>query len=468
MIRESLLARIWRHQWINKGTLTTAGGQRVLVLHPGWENNDDSGPDFRHALIGMNGESPVSGDVELHLRSHEWEAHGHHKNPNYDSVVLHVVLWDGGRETSPLNNGKEVPILALSPYLRGTLQELRRVTQPSLPGWACSEVFQRRGKASVEDVLAKAGKGRFYLKAWRFKKRMADMEIDQVLYEGFMRALGYAKNKRPFEKLAQLLPLDVLAGPAGRGGLVEIQALMLGTAGLLPQQRYGKGISFSGCDKLEAERLEQVWDSFGTRQTMKESDWRFFRIRPENLPPRRIVAAGYLLSRHGTALLEKVLDVVGQAHSPVQGELERSFMVRGEGYWASHFDFGIGAGCERSLIGQGRAREIIVNVLLPCLFAWAAKSHQPWLKEWATELYRDHPRLPENWVTRRMEKQIFGQERMKMNSACRQQGLIHLYETLCLKHRCRDCPLGWDGTSGHRQPSRAGDLFDSEVTQEVK
>ena len=468
MIRESLLAQIWRHQWISQGALTAAGGQRVLVLHPGWENSDDSGPDFRHAVIGMNGGSPVSGDVELHLRSHEWEAHGHHKDPNYDSVVLHVVLWDGGREASPLNNGKKVPILALSSYLRGPLQEFRLATQPSFLSCAGSEAFLRHGRVWVGDVLAKAGKERFYLKTWRFKKRMAETEIDQVLYEGLMRALGYAKNKRPFEKLAQLLPLDVLAGPAGRGSLVEIQAMMLGTAGLLPKQRCGKGIGFSVSDKLEAERLQQVWDSCDIGQAMKESDWRFFKVRPENLPPRRIVAASYLLSKHGTALLERVLDVAGQAHSLIQKELERAFMVRGDGYWASHCDFGMEVGGERSLIGQGRAREIAVNALLPCLFAWAGKFRQSWLKERAVELYCDYPGLPENWITRLMERQVFGEKRIKVNSACQQQGLIHLYETFCLKRRCRICPLGWGDTPGHRQPSRAGDLLNTEVTQEVK
>jgi hypothetical protein len=468
MIRESLLAHIWRHQWISKGALTTVDGQRVVVLHPGWENSDDSGPDFRHAVIGMNGGSPVSGDVELHLRSREWEAHGHHKDPNYDSVVLHVVLWDGGREASPLNNGRKVPILALSPYLRGPLHEFHRATQPSFLSCACSEAFLRHGWVWVGDVLAKAGKQRFYSKAWRFKKRMAETEIDQVLYEGLMRALGYAKNKRAFERLAQLLPLDVLVGTAGRSGLVEIQALMLGTAGLLPQQRCGKDIDLSGSDRLEAERLQRVWDSCGVGQAMKESDWRFFKVRPENLPPRRIVATSHLLSEHGPALLERVLDVVGQAHSPTQKELERSFMVQGEGYWASHFDFGMEAGGERSLIGQGRAREMVVNVLLPCLFAWAVKYHQLRFKGRAVQLYRDYPRLPENWITRLMERQVFGEKRIKVDLACQQQGLIHLYETFCLKRRCRICPLGWGDTPGHRQPSSAGDLFNAEVTQEVK
>ncbi|MBM4462461.1 MAG: DUF2851 family protein [Chloroflexi bacterium] len=468
MIRESLLAQIWRHQWIIKDALTTVDGQRVLVLHPGWENSHDSGPDFRHAIIGMNGGSPVTGDVELHLRSQEWEAHGHHKDPNYDSVVLHVVLWDGGREASSLNNGKKAPILALSPYLRGPLEELRWAMQPSFLSCACSEAFQRHGQAWVEGVLVKAGKERFHLKAWRFKKRMAETEIDQVLHEGLMRALGYAKNKRPFERLAQLLPLDVLVETDGLRSLVEIQAMMLGTAGLLPKQRCGKHMGLSGSDKLEAERLQQVWYSCGVGQAMKESDWRFFKVRPENLPPRRIVAASYLLSRHGPVLLESVLDMVEQAHPQTQKKLEQMFMIPGDGYWVSHCDFGRELGSERSLIGQGRAREMVVNVLLPCLLAWAVKCHQSWLKGQVLELYRDYPGLPENWVTRRMQKQIFGLERMKVNSACQQQGLIHLYETFCLKCRCQVCPLGWDGASGHRQPSSAGDLFDTEVTQEVK
>ena len=128
--------------------------------------------------------------------------------------------------------------------------------------------------------------------------------------------------------------------------------------------------------------------------------------------------------------------------SKAQKDLEQRVMVRVGGYWASHYDFGIEGRRNPGLIGQGRAREIVVNVLLPFLFAWGERLSQPWLKDRAVQLYRDHPRLGGNWVTSYMERQIFGEDQAKVTSACQQQGLIHLYEVFCVERRCYDCPLG--------------------------
>jgi len=442
-IGESLLAQTWQRQLIRKDGLLTAGGERVQVLYPGRESND-SGPDFCDALIAIEGKL-LKGDVELHVSSHEWQAHGHHRDPGYNGVILHVVMW-GGEDDSLLHNGERVPILALYPYLTGSLEELRHAVQLSLlSDEPCYRALERYGQAPVADLLDRAGEERFHSKAEQFKAGLAAKEAGQVLYEGLMRALGYAKNKERFEELARSLPLCALGEFAARGDILEIQALMLGTAGLLPGQRCKKNgdAHLSGWDELMVERLERIWNSFGIKEGMDGFDWRFFRIRPENFPTRRIVAASYLLSRYGGEVLGDMLSLISQVPlGRVQKELERGLMIRVGGYWASHFDFGIEARWSPSLIGRGRAREIIVNALLPFFFAWAEKFSQPWLRERAMELYRDHPQLGENWITRYMEGRIFGEHGAKVNSACRQQGLIYLYQAFCVERRCHDCPLG--------------------------
>ena len=50
------------------------------------------GPDFLGAEIEIAG-STVLGDVEIHFRSSDWRAHGHHENPSFERVVLHVILF---------------------------------------------------------------------------------------------------------------------------------------------------------------------------------------------------------------------------------------------------------------------------------------------------------------------------------------------------------------------------------------
>ncbi len=149
----------------------------------------------------------------------------------------------------------------------------------------------------------------------------------------------------------------------------------------------------------------------------------------------------------------------------VQDNLERSLRVQVGGYWASHFDFGAASGWRPALIGQGRARDIIVNVVLPFCFAWAHISGQEWLRELSLGLYENHPGLEENWITRHMKAKAFGDGAARMDSARWQQGLIELHEAYCAGHRCHDCPLGGGHAARHGQPAGAGDLLDAEAAE---
>jgi hypothetical protein len=149
----------------------------------------------------------------------------------------------------------------------------------------------------------------------------------------------------------------------------------------------------------------------------------------------------------------------------IQDDLERSLRVQVGGYWATHFDFGAASGWRPALIGQSRARDIIVNVVLPFCLAWAHVSGQEWLRELSLGLYENHPGLEENWITRHMKAKVLGDAAARIDSARLQQGLIALHEAFCGGHRCRDCPLGGGHAAGHGQPAGAGDLLDAEAAE---
>lgn len=471
-IRESLLAEIWSRQLIEKDALLTVEGERVQVLYPG-RMNDDRGPDFCDALIAVGGRTPLMGEVELHVSSHEWRSHGHHRDPGYNGVILHVVMWNDKDKSTILHSGKRIPILALYPYLNGSLEELNRAVQLPTPAHEpCHRILKRYDEAATAELLDRVGEERFYSKVDQFRKRLNAKAASQVLYEGVMRALGYAKNKEPFEELARMLPLDVLSSFARKGDIHMLQALMLGTAGLLPNQRNKKNreCHSSGWGEFEVGKLEQTWESFGTVGRIRKLNWHFFRVRPENLPTRRIAGASYLLSRYGgERTLGDILNMLSRVPMrQAQKDLERCLMVTGDGYWSNHYDFGFKSRGNPSLIGRGRAREIVVNVLLPFAFAWAEEIPQPYLRERAIELYRGYPRLGKNRITRYMERQIFGEYQAKLlNSACREQGLIHLYNDYCVERRCPECPLARGSTPGHSQKTSTGYFFNAKAMEET-
>ena len=136
---------------------------------------------------------------------------------------------------------------------------------------------------------------------------------------------------------------------------LAMQALLLGHAGLLPSQRH------RSVKDREAVKLQKIWQSTGITETMKETDWCFFRVRPDNFPARRLVALSCLISRyHKSGLLRGVLRLVRKAPAGAEHRwLESGLALAGQGYWENHFDFGVFSGRASALIGYEKASVIV-------------------------------------------------------------------------------------------------------------
>jgi len=176
---------------------------------------------------------------------------------------------------------------------------------------------------------------------------------------------------------------------------------------------------------------------------MSEDDWHLFKVRPNNFPLRRIAAMSYLILRYRErGMIEQVVDVIKE--TPVSEgylRLEKGLVVTAHGYWASHLDFGLDSKTANpTLLGRWRAADIVVNVLLPFVLTWSKLEPQPRVEKKTLELYRGYPRLAANTVERHMMKQL-GLNSSLVNSAQRQQGLIHIYNTLCSQGKCNSCCL---------------------------
>jgi len=403
------------------------------VIYPG-RANGDNGPDFRDAVI-VNKFHLTKGDVEVHVKSSDWYSHEHHTDAEYNNVILHVVMWHDCNSATLLQSGKSIPVLSLAKAFRQQAY-LLPVTLP------CFRILDSMDRQALGKLLDSAGEERFKQKAMHFQAEILRsasrvLTAGQILFRGMMRALGYAKNTKPFEELADRMPLDSIES---RDGLLVKQAFLLGTAGLLPSERRQGEFS----KRKEVRELEEIWQSAGRRvQTMRESDWNLSHIYPNNSPVRRIVAQSYLLERYRQGkFLTGVLQLVKEA--PVPGAhrvLEKGLIVAGDGYWRDHFDFDIRSETKMSvLLGNSKAGEIIVNVVLPFAFSWGELANEAKLTENAIELYRNYPKLSENYITRHMTKQL-GLEKSFHFTACHQQGLIHIFRNYCREGRCSECPL---------------------------
>jgi len=441
-LSESQLIKVWQHRLLDGAELVTEDGEPVEIIYPG-RLNDEQGADFRDAVIATS-KGLIKGDIEVHVKSGGWRGHKHHRDVAYNRVILHVVMWHNTKTTTKLQNGREVPILALDKYLKFPTGQWPNSVSSNMP---CLKVAQQLNTGAIAEFLDRAGEERFLAKTTRFQRELAQMEAGQSLYQGIMGALGYSKNKLPMLNLARRLPLKILESitrdkKSDEECLLRQQALLLGTAGLLPSQRQDR-YQINRLNNQWIDELEKLWTSCHHTETMSSDAWHLFKVRPNNSPIRRLVAMSHLLLLYRKeGLLEGLVGWFKEV--PVSRgyrRLERGLLVTTNGYWASHFDFGSGNRIRSpTLLGRGRAADIIVNGLLPFTFAWSQFASQPELGEKAFGLYRRYPKLTVNSVERHMTDQL-GLSRNLVNSARRQQGLIHIYNNLCTQGRCNNCCL---------------------------
>ncbi len=445
-LTESQLIKVWQNQLLDTKSLVTEDGEAVEIVYPG-RPNDERGADLRDAVIAtMRG--LLRGDVEIHIRSSDWQSHQHYRDPIYNRVILHVVMWHNTKMVTRLQDGREIPVLALNKYLK--IPDDRRIDPSSYPIISrvpCLNIAQHSDRQKIAGLIGKAGEERFSDKAGRFGRELNQIEASQSLYRGLMGALGYSKNKLPFLELANRLPLHILESVvqgeiSDREYLIRHQALLLGTAGLLPilnQEIYRR----NGFNVRRIEKLEKLWTAFHNTRAMSSGAWNLFKVRPNNSPIRRLIAMSYLLLRYrGKGLLEGLVGLIEEV--PVNGSHHRlgeGLQVTTGGCRASHFDIFSNSRAGRlTILGSGRAADIIVNVLLPFTYAWSQVNTQRELSKKVIDLYNHYPRLPENSVERHMVEQL-GLSYGLINLARYQQGLIHIYNKQCTQGKCHTCYL---------------------------
>jgi hypothetical protein len=429
---EKLIARLWQCQPVKN--LVADNGERFQAIYPGRVSHN-GGCDFKDAVFTLNGQM-ISGDVEIHVKSSQWYSHGHHRDPKYNNIALHVVCWHDNQSPITLQNGKTVPTICLSPFLGHSSDELNQHFNLSEnSSFSCPEAKRYSNSDSLNKLLIVTGEERFAAKAASFRQALGREGAEQVLFRGIVRALGYAQNAEPCEELTNSLSLSSLERVEPEADLTR-QALILGTAGLLPSQRH------KAVEDMETDQLERIWQSMSMPEIMNEADWCFFRVRPDNFPTRRLIALSYLLTRyHQTGLFRGILQLVRKTPPKTEHRwLESGLVIAGQGYWRNHCDFGIIKKRSSALLGQEKASEIVINAILPFAYAWGKISSDLKLKRKAAEIYRHYPMSGDNELTRHMKQQLLLKPNTRL-SACQQQGLIHIFKTYCRLRNCTVCPV---------------------------
>ena len=435
-IPESRVVEIWRSAIQQRQDLITSADGPVRIIYPG-RLNDGRGADLKDAVI-ETGQGLFKGDIEVHVKSSAWKEHGHHTDPAYNQVILHVVYEHDAGEKARLQNGLEIPTLSLDSFAEKQAgQRLTTAFTPDKPA------FCNADPELIGEALEKAGEARFRLKVREYEENLVKEGAGQTLYRGMMTALGYSKNQTPMGRLAGTVPLqeleEILNGAEGdSSGIARLQARLLGGAGLLPSQRHINCLP-EGSGSSGAMELEQIWNSNGWRAEMSAGEWEFYKVRPGNYPDRRIKGMAVLLtSLKMRGLVAELETITLNAAADHGRSLEQALTVEECRGKATE------TGGQAALIGKERAGEIIINVVAPFFTAYGRAAGRQESGAAAYDIYRQYRAGAENSVERHMRKQL-GIPLKTTATALRRQGLLHLYKAFCTQARCRECALGKKG-----------------------
>ena len=274
-------------------------------------------------------------------------------------MVLHVVLNHSLPDlyVHTADQGR-APIVELRTHLRIPVGDLANSLASAPRTWDCplpEDAPAAEVRMRVVDVLADV---RFLRKAEAAGEQLRLFGEDETAYRMLADALGYANNREPFRQLVELVPLDRLLGLNAE----DAEALLLGSAGFLT----------AGAPDAHAALLQTRWKALdGREETLRREQWRFSRSRHGNTPVRRVVALAGLVSEYGGGFVSRLKDMSTRG-DPDGGWRSRwrAVQVKPTAYWAERLDLGKPSLTKaRYLVGETRARDIWVNVVLPMLVA---------------------------------------------------------------------------------------------------
>ena len=440
-ISERLVQCIWYDQRLQPSPLRTVDGRAVRIVFQGWWNLE-AGPDFRHATVQIGDEAERTGDIEVHLRAEDWNHHGHDHDAHFNDVILHVVLWEAGSQHVPRTRaGQIIPQVVIQHQLDTPLEQLYdEIDLDSYPHNAgnhhgqCAQVLRALPVGSLAAMLDAAGDERFASKVRRFSRWIHRIGPEQAFYEGWMEALGYKANKTAFRSLAQRAPLAEL-----KDHRAQLAPVLFGLANFLPT-----GIPQSR-DSAAARYVKWLWNAWWKlrpgfeERILPPEAWRFGGVRPANHPHRRLGAAIALLKKHPN-FMGKIVGAVESGGDPAT-----LFSEIRDDYWSQHFTLGSKTQARAGeLIGESRAREIVTNIVLPFVAAYAENEGDRRLYETAKAQYARLPAVPSNSIILLATTQLFEQPssaRRYLKTTRQQQGLMQIFQDFCLndKSACRQC-----------------------------
>lgn len=416
--REELLQFLWEQRLFDNLNLLTTAGSVLEVIHPG-RLHKNSGPDLVEAIVRIDGQL-WAGNVEVHIRSSEWYAHGHERDPAYNNVALHVV-YEHDMDVHTLS-GNRVPTVELMGRVPAdrvrSFQELMH-NKAWIP---CGPMFGEVDLARVPIWLERLLIERLERKCGEVTELNRRLGNDpmETFWHVLARGFGFKVNAEPFEMLAHSLQLKVLL--KYRDDAFRTEALLFGQAGLLQVDFMDE----------HPRRLQEEHRALAALHGLKPAPlaaWKFGRLRPANFPTVRI------------AQLAQVICRCDGSFNALLGADDPEGMIAFLGvdvprYWLDHHRFDQPSTSGPKRLGRDAASGLIINAIVPYLFAMGKLQGREELGERAMKLLEGLP-AEQNAVIDQ-----WSELGLQASTAARSQSLLELKDLYCGQRRCLHCVIG--------------------------
>lgn len=417
MMKEDILQYIWKFQYFNKSELTCTDGRTIFIYHPG-NHNTHQGPDFSQAKIKID-DTIWAGNIEVHIQSSHWNLHQHTADVNYDNIILHVV-WQHDVEIKDVS-GNNLPTLELQnrvskillekygqmmrqPVFIACENQLNEVNELTLNHWKQRLVVERlitKSSAVLQDL------------------KEANGHWEEVFWWNIAANFGLKINSAAFKQMAQSLPLSILS--KHKHNLLQLESLLFGQAGLLNQE-FGDKYALM----LQKEYLFYQ-KKYGLKQVAGELF--FLRMRPANFPTIRLAQLAKLIyeSEHLFSKLKETDSVK---------DVLKMFDLVANDYWHYHYLFDKETEFKEKRLGKQMMDNIIINTVVPVLFAYGLHKDENVFKEkaisWLEDLSPEKNTITNGFTNLKFENK----------NAFDSQAFIQLKNEYCQYKLCLRCSIG--------------------------
>ena len=416
-MKEKLLQYIWQFQYYNNTELSTINGDPLQIIHQG-NFNHNQGADFSDAKIKI-GNTIWAGNIELHIKSSDWNLHNHTEDKNYSNIILHVV-WHHDKEIKDIA-GNVLPALELQNRVSKLLLKKYEELMKASSFIACENNIH-----VINDFTLLAWKQRLLAERLEAKSaiifsflKQNNFHWEETFWWLLAKNFGIQVNSEAFEKIAKSIPVQLLA--KHKNQIHQLEALLFGQAGLLDKdlkEDYPKMLQKEYLFYKKKYKLQQP-----------QIQLFFLRMRPANFPTIRLAQLAMLI-RQSTYLFSKVKE------SDSLSDIKKLLEITANDYWHYHYVFDEASAYKKKKLGGQMINNILINTIVPVVFAYGLYHNDQqykdkaiaWLEEIASE---------KNSITKGFEALKFSNK-----NSFDSQAYIQLKNEYCNHKRCLECAIG--------------------------